>query len=309
MKEKIRKLISILITIAGLCLLFYPWISDYVNQRASDSIVDTYNEDVKNASEDEKNALIKEAEEYNATLLDGQIKLTEPFEESVIDTRPYIYEKMLSLNGSDVMGKVEIPKIDVSLPIYHGTSTEVLEKGVGHLKGSSLPVGGINTHCVLTGHTGLSNARLFTDLTELKKDDIFILSIMDMKLAYKVVDIWVVLPEDTSKLKVVEGKDYCTLVTCTPYGVNSHRLFVRGERTEYREEDAKPIHRYNPTKSLWMRSYAIAVAIGLAIVLVLFIIITLIKRRRKKRAQNNKRTSVNNPDRDRGSDAGGTGGK
>ena len=282
LKEKIRKIFSFLFVLMGLCLLFYPWISDYVNQHQADAIIDAYSDEIDKADENVKEALINEAREYNKTLLDGQVKLTEPFEESTIDTFPYIYEKMLSLNGSDVMSTVQIPTINVNLPVYHGTSDEVLEKGVGHLKGSSLPVGGKNTHAVLTGHTGLSNAKLFTDLTEVQKGDIFFVNTLNLKLAYKVVSIHVVKPEDTRLLMVVPGEDLCTLVTCTPYGVNSHRLFVRGERTEYNEDDLKPKKVFDPRKSLWMRTYAMAIAIGLAIVTVIVITVTIIRRRRRK---------------------------
>lgn len=301
--QRFKKFISFLFILSGLCLLAYPWISNYVNQHQAENLVDAYTEQVDNSDELLKKSLLNEARSYNKTLLDNQVKLTEPFEESVIDTRPYVYEKMLSINGNPIMGSVRIPTINVYLPIYHGTTADVLEKGVGHLKGSSLPIGGKDTHSVLTGHTGLTNAKLFTDLTEVKKGDLFVLEVMGIKIAYKVIDIYVVEPSDTEKLKVVEGKDYCTLVTCTPYGVNSHRLLVRGERTKYNEDAINNQKHFNPVDSLWMRSYAIAVIIGLCITLFLLLLLIIFKKRKKRRLkkqmmakqqENNSPKTVNN---------------
>ena len=156
------------------------------------------------------------------------------------------------MTDDGVMGFIKIPCIDVSLPIYHGTSEAVLEIGAGHLQGTSLPIGGESTHSVITGHTGLSSAKLFTDLTELEEGDMFFLNVMGEKLAYKIDQITKVLPEEISNLKIENGKDYCTLVTCTPYGVNTHRLLVRGERTDYVEatEDQSNFE-VKKTKSQW----------------------------------------------------------
>lgn len=179
-----------------------------------------------------------------------------------------IYNNILNLDHSGVMGYLEIPCISVNLPIYHGTDAEILERGVGHLAASSIPVGGKNTHSVLTGHTGLSSAKLFTDLTEMKKDDLFFIHVLDRTLAYKVNQISVVRPEDTRKLQIVDGKDYVTLVTCTPYGVNDHRLLVRGVRTKYVKNQKNKIRPRNKD-SQWMGTYKRAIAIGLAIVMAL----------------------------------------
>ena len=270
--------------------MFYTWISNYVNSHQAENEVNSYTEKVeKNADQEEKDRLYKEAVEYNKTLPDNQVHLTEPFEASLVNTEPYVYEKLLSVGGMDTMGSIKIPDIDVNLPIMHGTSDTVLEKAVGHLKGSSLPVGGPDTHCVLTGHTGLSNMKLFTDLTELKKGDVFILTVLGRKLAYKVIEIFIVTPDDVDRLKIIEDRDLCTLVTCTPYGVNSHRLLVRGERTKYNPENEN-VPLTNPIRSQWMRSYLIAVLIGLGIIFLIFIIhkVLSIAKKRKDKKENDK---------------------
>ena len=182
------------------------------------------------------------------------------------------------------MGYLEIPCISVNLPIYHGTDAEILERGVGHLAASSIPVGGKSTHSVLTGHTGLSSAKLFTDLTEMKNDDLFFIHVLDRTLAYKVDQISVVKPEDTEKLQIIDGKDYVTLVTCTPYGVNDHRLLVRGVRTKYEKTQESSIRQRNKD-SQWMGTYKRAIAIGLAIVMALVLSGKVYQKLRRKKAE------------------------
>lgn len=195
-----------------------------------------------------------------------------------------IYNNILNLDHSGVMGYLEIPCISVNLPIYHGTDAEILERGVGHLAASSIPVGGKSTHSVLTGHTGLSSAKLFTDLTEMKKEDLFFIHVLDRTLAYKVDQISVVRPEDTRKLQIVKGKDYVTLVTCTPYGVNDHRLLVRGVRTKYVKKQRSSIRPRNQD-SQWMGTYKRAIAIGLAIVMALVLSGKVYQRLRSKKTE------------------------
>lgn len=176
------------------------------------------------------------------------------------------------------MGYIEIPAISVSLPIYHGTAAATLEKGIGHLEGSSLPVGGEGTHSVLTGHTGLNKAKLFTDLTELKKGDYFFLYVAGRDMAYQVEEIQVVRPEDISSLLVRPGEDLVTLVTCTPYGVNTHRLCVTGRRTDYSVHD-DAVQKGNTVKdSIWMHTYRRAVVVGLAVSIVIIILLRIIRR-------------------------------
>ena len=197
------------------------------------------------------------------------------------ELEPYTYNKLLAVGSSGVMGTINIPSINVMLPIYHGTSDDVLKKGVGHLKGTSLPVGGTSTHAVLTGHTGLSSAKLFTDLVQLEKGDIFVISVCGQKIAYKVFRTDVVLPKDTKSLRIYEGKDYVTLITCTPYGINSHRLLVRGERTEYKEGMEDQVKKHPVSQSQWMKAYRTAIMIGLAVVSMLIAISKIIKKRKK----------------------------
>ena len=173
-----------------------------------------------------------EAEEYNKTLVTIPEK---PYTKDALIKAAESYDTLLNVREDGLMGYVEIPAIGVNLPIYHGTEESTLDRGVGHLLGSSLPVGGTATHCVLTGHSGLAGQKMFSDLNLLKAGDLFFLRVMGETLAYRVTDIYTVLPEDTGKLTIDAGRDLCTLVTCTPYGVNSHRLLLRGERTEYEE--------------------------------------------------------------------------
>ena len=193
----------------------------------------------------------------------------------------------MNLKGNGVMGYVEVPKISVYLPIYHGTEGATLERGVGHLLGSSLPVGGEGTHCVLTGHTGMSNQRLFTDLEQMEVGDVFYLHVLDQVLAYQVDAINTVAPYETSLLCEVEGRDLCTLITCTPYGVNSHRLLVRGSRIPYEvaEEISAKEEPVPETESVWMRQYLKGLLLGLGGLLTFAAVILtfLILRRRRRR--------------------------
>lgn len=268
-----RKFFSILIIICGILLASYPWISNYVNERAADGEINVYEENVQNMDEEKLKEYLLDAQEYNAALLDTRIALIDPFDaefNKLYKDTPY--SNLLNYDSQGIMGFLEIPAIKVKLPIYHGTSPAVLQKGVGHLEGSSLPVGGESTHSILTGHTGLNKAKLFTDLTSVQKGDMFFVSVLGRKMAYVVDDINMVLPDDTSRLQVVEGKDYVTLITCTPYGVNDHRLLVRGVRTEYTAEEYEGEQKKDSTKdSLWISAYKKALAIGVVAVIVLAI--------------------------------------
>ena len=280
-----RKFFSILFIIGGILLASYPWISNYVNERAADGEISVYEENVQNMDEGKLEKYLLDAQEYNAALLDTRIALIDPFDagfNKLYQDTPY--NKLLIYDSQGIMGFLEIPGIKVKLPIYHGTSNDVLQKGVGHLEGSSLPVGGESTHSILTGHTGLNKAKLFTDLTSVQKGDLFFITVLNRKLAYVVDDINVVLPEDTSKLQIAEGKDYVTLITCTPYGVNDHRLLVRGVRTEYTEEDYEGEQKKDNTKdSLWISAYKKALAIGAASVIVLAILLVAVQKIRNRK--------------------------
>lgn len=212
--------------LAGLSLLLYPSVSNYWNSLRQSRLVSEYMQDVSQLTNERKDKLFADAAAYNEELAKS------PMHFNLTQQEIEYYENTLDVSGTGVMGYLEIPKIEVSLPIYHSTDEVVLEFAVGHLPGTSLPVGGPSTHSVLTGHTGLPSAKLLTDLDELEIGDIFYIQIMDETLTYEVDQIRKVLPEKTKELAIVEGEDYCTLVTCTPYGINTHRLLVRGHRIE-----------------------------------------------------------------------------
>ena len=227
----------IILFLVGAAILFYPkisfWLADYNTAMAHQS----YAQAVGNLSDEDKKKMWKTAVHYNERLVKSVVE--DPFANTdEIDPFDEYYQTLDVEDGE--MGYIHIPKINVMLPIYHGVSDEVLDKGVGHIKATALPVGGDGTHCVLTGHTGLTHAGMFNDLIELEKEDEFFLEILDKTLAYKVVDIKVILPDDISSLHREEGKDKVTLVTCTPYSVNSHRLLVTGERIPFEESMQTP---------------------------------------------------------------------
>ncbi len=216
----------VLILIVGLSLLLYPSVSNYWNSFHASQAISTYAEDVANLSENQYDAIWTAAREYNQ-------KLAEQGESFALsDEQRAAYEKQLDVSGLGIMGYIEIPEIKVSLPIYHGSDEAVLQVAVGHLEWSSLPVGGESSHCVLSGHRGLPSAKLFTNLDELQEGDIFMLRVLDEVLTYEVDQISIVEPSQVADLQIEEGKDLCTLVTCTPYGINTHRLLVRGHRIE-----------------------------------------------------------------------------
>lgn len=227
MKKKIDKWITPLLCVflfAGLCLLLYPAVSNYWNSFTQSKAIAAYSEEIAYLDEDRYEQLWDSAIEYNESLVGKK-----PEYELEGEQKEY-YDSLLNVTGNGVMGYIEIPSINCSLPIYHGTDVDVLQVAVGHLEWSSLPVGGKSTHCVLSGHRGLPSASLFTDLDKLIEGDLFMIRILDEILTYEVDQIRIVEPHEVEELQIVEGEDYCTLVTCTPYGVNSHRLLVRGHR-------------------------------------------------------------------------------
>lgn len=233
MKRKLSTMLLILVFFAGLSLLLYPSLSDYWNSFHASQAVATYSEEVRNLNADKYDRLIGEAREYNAAL-PGRYKAF-----FLSESDRSTYNALLDVNGTGVMGYIEIPTIQISLPIYHGTEDEVLQIAVGHLDWSSLPVGGEGTHCVLSGHRGLPSAKLFTNLDKLVAGDKFVIRVLDEVMTYEVDQILIVEPNDLSALAIEKGKDLCTLVTCTPYGVNSHRLLVRGHRVENESEEIR----------------------------------------------------------------------
>lgn len=226
MKGKKTTILLLLVFLIGLSLLLYPSFSNYWNSFHQSRAIASYSGAISDLDEVSYEQYLAEARKYNEELLTVSNRF-QPTEEEHVR-----YEKLLDVTGTGIMGYIEIPSIDVSLPIYHGVEDSVLQIAVGHIEGSSLPVGGENTHCVLSGHRGLPSAKLFTDLDELTVGDIFMLHVLDEVLTYEVDQIHIVEPEDLDLLGIEEGQDLCTLVTCTPYGINSHRLLVRGHRIE-----------------------------------------------------------------------------
>jgi sortase A len=225
MKNDLYTKILIVVLFIGLSLILYPPVSNYWNSIHQSGVIADYIENVAKMSNDEYNRVLSEAKAYNEKLS----KQGNMFELSEEEEKEY--QSMLNISNDGTMGYIEIPSINCTLPIYHGTSPSALESGVGHIAGSSLPVGGKSTHCVLSSHRGLPSARLFTDIDKLVEGDLFMLKTLDETFTYEVDQILIVEPDDTSALQIEKGQDYCTLVTCTPYGINTHRLLVRGHRT------------------------------------------------------------------------------
>lgn len=221
----------------GLGIFLYPTISNWLATRAHYSEISSYDKKIKALQKKEIERREKEAADYNKQVQTSTKTFADPFAEENRNQQAYAD----ALNLGDVMGYIEISKIKIKLPIYQGTSEEVLSRGIGHLDYSSLPVGGENTHTILTGHRGLPSAKLFSDLDKLSEGDLFYIHSLDKILAYKVNQIKVVLPHETDDLKIVENKDYTTLITCTPYGVNTNRLLVRGERVEFNQKEKQEI--------------------------------------------------------------------
>ena len=232
MKKHWSTAILVMILAAGLILLSYPTVSDYWNSFHQSRAIASYAEAVAEIDENQYEKIWEDARQYNAQMPDEKKRW------SLSDDQRQDYERQLNIGGTGVMGYIEIPSIQVSLPIYHGTSEGVLQIAVGHIEGSSLPVGGLGTHCVLSGHRGLPSARLFTDLNKVEEGDRFLLRVLDETLTYEVDQIHIVEPNDLHYLEIEQGQDLCTLVTCTPYGINSHRLLVRGHRVANDEDDS-----------------------------------------------------------------------
>lgn len=235
MKKHISTIIAILVFITGLSLLLYPTVSNYWNFKHQTAVVANYSDKIEKMDDQDKQAAIDAAVAYNETLLSNAGRFTPS------DSELSLYKSLLNADGTGMMGYITIPEIRCKLAIYHSVDDSVLQVGVGHLEGSSLPVGGSSTHCVISGHRGLPSARLFTDIDRLEKGDLFYLHVYGKVLAYEVDKISVVEPEDYGPLEIEEGKDLCTLLTCTPYGINTQRLMVRGHRVVDRLYDESNI--------------------------------------------------------------------
>lgn len=280
MKNRIISILIGIFLVAGIGLLLYPTIGEYINSRKSSQAISMYNEVYQNTEKDLRQNMLLEAEQYNARLCGA----TDPF---INTTSVPGYNNLLDLTGTGIMGYIDIDKIGVELPIYHGVDNGVLQIGIGHLEGSSLPVGGENTHCVLSGHRGLPNAKLFTDLDEMKVGDTFTITVLDRVMTYEVDQVKIVLPEETDDLLIEQGKDYCTLVTCTPYGINTHRLLVRGVRVDGNEPKAPGIFVSNEAFKIDTIIVSTVIAVPLFI---LVVVITMLVTRRLNRHEKNKKT-------------------
>lgn len=285
MKKKAGNLVICIIFLAGLSLLLYPFVANQWNNYRQKQLISNYEQVVseKEAAEGiDYDAERKKAEDYNEALL--PCVLPDSFalaESSGVDP---VYMNTLNIAGDEMMGSVEIPKINIKIPIYHTTEEDVLNKGAGHLEGSSLPVGGANTHAVISAHRGLPSASLFTDLDQMKVGDHFLLHVLDETLCYEVDKISVVKPEDTSALAVEDGQDLVTLLTCTPYGVNTERLLVRGHRVPYVEEEVKEEKTVLSGSSLHT-NYLLWVFVSLSVT-ALFIFVLYLKETKLKRRAN-----------------------
>jgi len=253
----------------------YPLVSNHYAEQNKSLVLTEYAQAVQTLEEDNLTELLTAAREYNASLAPGTISMEGAFMQEALIAASEDYYELLSVNVDGIMGYVEIPKIAVYLPIYHGTDSDALDHGAGHLLGSSLPVGGDGTHTVITGHSGMARQKMFSDLDQVKVGDVFYLHVLNETLAYEVDQIKIVLPNNTSYLGIERGQDYCTLVTCTPYAVNTHRLLVRGHRVPYAEEVAEMEEQpeAEPVKSTWTAEYIKGIALGLVAVILILIVI------------------------------------
>ncbi|WP_163199078.1 MULTISPECIES: class C sortase [Bifidobacterium] len=258
--DRLITVAAMLLILAGIGVFSYPILADLLSTRQHDQVIADYSGTASTMSAAEKAKQLKLAREYNDNL-SGE-PLHDPFVPGSGYALPQNYTDVLNINGDGVMGTISIPKLKLNLPIYHGTDDETLAKGIGHMRQTALPIGGKGNRSVLTGHRGLPDAELFTRLDELKKGDVFLIGVLDETHAYKVVDIRVVKPDELSSIRAIKGRDLVTLVTCTPYGINTHRLLVTGERTAYHPSQRKePVVSFSPTSpDTWFRFGGIAAA-------------------------------------------------
>ena len=265
------------IFLVGLCILLYPSVSNFFNQKRQTQAIINYDALIQNLTEEDLTEYFRQADEYNDTLR----RISMPFlGYSEFSNK---YNATLDVNGDGMMGYITIEKIKVQLPIYHGTSDKVLNSAVGHLEGSSLPVGGESTHSVLSAHRGLPSAKLFTDLDKLEEGDIFTITVLDRTLTYQVDQIRIVLPNELNDFYVEKGEDYCTLTTCTPYGINTHRMLVRGTRID-NIEGAKKINIMTEAYQIDPFLVTPAVAVIILAILLVFLLIKSSKEKKKNKA-------------------------
>lgn len=281
MRNKIIGIIAVLLFTAGILIFNYPVISTLYNQLHQGTVMAEYDENLAKMEQEELDAYRQEAIDYNNNLVESGAVIQDAFSQENKESDPE-YEGVLDMEESGVMGAIEIPNINVYLPIYHGTSADVLNIGVGHLKGTSLPVGGKSTHSVLTGHRGLPTAELFTNLDQVKEGDVFYIHILKETLAYQVYNIETVLPEEVDSLGIERGRDLVTLVTCTPYGINSHRLLIHAERIDYNDVQDSQTKAMKENLWRWLLSQkTFLLSVGIVLLAIIYGIIRLIRRIRK----------------------------
>lgn len=285
MKRKLMILFFILLMTVGILVAAYPFISNWLMSKNMDSEVENYLSITAKSDSGQYEEEFTRAEEYNKSLI-GSVHIGDPFGENNVENQEY-YD-LLNVEGTSVMACIEIPVINIKYPVYHGTDEKIMKSGIGHLSSTSLPIGGEGTHAVLTGHTGLSGAKLFTDIDKLENGDIFYIYVLNRKLSYRVDKITVVEPDDTRLLQINPKEDYVTLVTCTPFGSNTHRLLVRGTRIS--EEEAQQTQQSpRVAKSTWKDEYVFAILVGLLVmmgILIMFFVIKILLGIYRKRKNN-----------------------
>ena len=274
LKKNLTTILLVVALVIGLCLLLYPTVSDYWNSLHQSRAIASYTESVAQIDNSRYQVFLEEARDYNARLAQLEKVNWTPTDQELLE-----YAAILDVSGTGVMCSIEIPKIKVNLPIYHGVEEGVLQIAVGHIPGSTLPVGGESTHCVLSGHRGLPSARLFTDLDKLVVGDTFLIHVLDEILTYEVDQILIVEPYDLSALEITPGEDLVTLVTCTPYGINSHRLLVRGHRIETAKQ-AKQIRV--PADAVQIEPTLVAPVVAAPILLILLLVLLLSPKKKPK---------------------------
>ncbi|MCH4280089.1 class C sortase [Mediterraneibacter sp. NSJ-151] len=280
--EKKGKKFRNLLFWAGFLICIFPVISNIVERQRQADAVATYRQTMEKEDEKEIEEKWRQANEYNEMLFQAKGGIVEETEEKK-------YEELLNIHGTDIMGSLEIPKIQVELPIYHGTADEVLSNGIGHLEGTSLPIGGENTHSVLTGHRGLPSSKLLVRLDEMKIGDLFFIHTYKEMMAYKVEDIMVVKPEDTAWMEIKGEKDLVSLVTCTPFGINSHRLIVTGHRVDYKEKEYIKIKPQLPSvREIIVTVFPILFVVSIVVIEIKNRIQTYRRQRRRKRREKNR---------------------
>ena len=275
LKKKLPTILLVLVFLTGVALLLYPTFADWWNSFHQSRAVASYMDSVSEMDTERYEEILAEADAYNQKLAETGILWT--LDEEQLEE----YNEQLNINESGIMGYIDIPKISITLPVYHGVDEAVLQVAIGHIAGSSLPVGGENTHCIVSGHRGLPSARLFTDLDKLVEGDTFTMTVLNRTVTYQVDQVRIVEPTDVSDLQIVEGKDYCTLVTCTPYGINTHRLLVRGHRVANAQGDAPVIADAMQIETIYIAPF-LAVPILILLVIGMFILTGRQQRRNRR---------------------------